>query len=517
MVLTRLWYGVAAVVAAGGIYLAIGASARHATRESEIAAEQVRVDQRSVQIALRLDSRQRLDLLLRFSGDKALREAIKASAGKAGVSAAAQKALVELGAKVPVEYKFSAVFVVDREGRVVGRTGFDAAAASPDMELGGYSAVFDALHGYARDDAWSWGPQVFRVVARPIEDEVGAPPMGAVIGLTEIDRAWSRDVARRTGTNVVFTTHEKKVARDIAFGSASDMTEAELSTESPQRHAESERLLGEAGENGVTVTTVRLTPLPDALATFAPMHTTLPVAALLLLAGVGLLALFLEHDKPLRAFNAELVRTGEGSSDGMSLAKLSGPWRRLGDAVNQAIDRVAAKGGGRKAPDLGALVGAPAPNAGLSAFSLPDAPSSSLVAAPSPVMPPPRVAPPPAKPSMPRATASGPSMLRDDEVTGVNHTTKGMADKTPAPGDVMTDDRAVYEAFLLVRAQCGEASDSLSFDAFKRVLAKHRLDIGQRYPGANVAFSVYVKDGRASLRATPIKAGLRSATKEERE
>lgn len=516
MILTRIWFSVCALVAAVGLYLAVSASANHAERERDLATEQVRIDQRGVQLALRIDARQRLDLLLRFSGDKALRDATRAAQGKPGATAAAQKSLADLAAKVPAEYKFSALFLVDREGRVVGRSGYDTAAAYPDMELGGYAAVFDALHGFARDDAWSWGSHVFRVVARPIEDEVGAPPMGAVVGLTEIDRVWARDLARRTGANVVFTAKDRAQKRSVAFGSASDLSEAEISLESAARHEDTERLLGEAGEdNNVVVTCVRFAGSAGALAALSGAKLLLPGAMLALLLGVAMLALYMENDRPFSKFAAELARVAEGRSETLGLASLTGRFRGLGDLVNRAVETLAARGGVRPAVDLGALVGSPDARAGMSAFSLPDAPSSSNVLAGA-IMPPPRVVPPAARAPMPKARASPPQLeepaFREDEITGVNL----QPQNAPAAASV-ADDRSVYEAFLQLRAQCGEASDSLTFDSFSRVLAKHRADIGGRYPRSNVAFSVYVKEGKASLRATPVKAAGAMSGKEERQ
>ena len=505
MTLTRLWFAVCALVAALGLYLAIGASVKHAEREKDLASEQVRLDQRGVQLAMRLDARQRLDLLLRFSGDKSLRDATRSAQLKPGASTAALSALAALSSKVPAEYKFSALFLVDREGRILARTGYEQAAAYPDMELGGYAAVFDALHGFARDDAWTWGRQVFRVVARPIEDEVGAPPLGAIVGLTEIDRVWSRDIARRTGANVVFTSNERGQARTVAFGSASELSEAELDVMSSARHEDSERLMGEAGEGQVVVRCVRFA---SATAGLASLMYILPTVVLLALLGVGMAAIYLESDKPFARVTSELNRVLDGQGDALALASLSGRFRGLGDLINRTVALLAAKGGGRSTVDLGALVGAPDARAGMSAFSLPDAPSSTSLL-PVPVPPPARAMAPPA-----RGTALAAPMLqpqREDEITGVN--------LAPAAAAVTTlpDDRSVYESFLLLRAQCGEGADSLSFDAFSRVLAKHRADISARYPGSAVAFSVYTKDGRASLRATPVKAAEHLAGKEVRQ
>lgn len=67
--------------------------------------------------------------------------------------------------------------------------------------------------------------------------------------------------------------------------------------------------------------------------------------------------------------------------------------------------------------------------------------------------------------------------------------------------------RTVYEEFLRVKAQCGEPTDKLTFEKFGQKLAKNASDIKKKKPDvADVKFSVYVKDGKAALKAKIIKA-----------
>jgi hypothetical protein len=65
--------------------------------------------------------------------------------------------------------------------------------------------------------------------------------------------------------------------------------------------------------------------------------------------------------------------------------------------------------------------------------------------------------------------------------------------------------RAVHQEFLRVRAECGEPTEGLGFDRFKPKLEKNREQLMQRHGCRTVRFSVYVKDGKAALRATPVK------------
>ena len=74
---------------------------------------------------------------------------------------------------------------------------------------------------------------------------------------------------------------------------------------------------------------------------------------------------------------------------------------------------------------------------------------------------------------------------------------------------VPTDDTAlwlaVYEDFIRTKKQCGEATDGLTYEKFSHTLKKNRDALIQRHGCKRVKFSVYVKEGRASLKATPVK------------
>ena len=64
----------------------------------------------------------------------------------------------------------------------------------------------------------------------------------------------------------------------------------------------------------------------------------------------------------------------------------------------------------------------------------------------------------------------------------------------------------VYEDFIRTKKQCGEPTDGLTFEKFQHTLKKNRDALMQRHGCKRVRFSVYVKEGRASLKATPVKS-----------
>jgi hypothetical protein len=63
----------------------------------------------------------------------------------------------------------------------------------------------------------------------------------------------------------------------------------------------------------------------------------------------------------------------------------------------------------------------------------------------------------------------------------------------------------VYREFLATREKCGEAADGLTFEKFAGKLRKNREQLIQKYSCRTVRFQVYVKEGKAALKATPVK------------
>ena len=85
----------------------------------------------------------------------------------------------------------------------------------------------------------------------------------------------------------------------------------------------------------------------------------------------------------------------------------------------------------------------------------------------------------------------------------------------PAPSDLLAavDSKggesaewlSVYDDFVRTKKQCNEPTDGLTFEKFQHTLKKNRDALIQRHGCKRVRFSVYVKEGRASLKATPVR------------
>src|ERR1700691_675404 len=152
MVLSRLWYvllGLAVAVAMYICYVAVGQFDRQGTRALK---EGLASDSQTVEWALKIDARRRLDALLAGSVDSSLQQALVAANGSKdgklpeAAKTSAQKALAAVNEAIPADWRDDALFAVDRDGQVVAVLGYDIVAGNEDFELGGYPVVNDALH-----------------------------------------------------------------------------------------------------------------------------------------------------------------------------------------------------------------------------------------------------------------------------------------------------------------------------------------------------------------------------------
>ena len=67
--------------------------------------------------------------------------------------------------------------------------------------------------------------------------------------------------------------------------------------------------------------------------------------------------------------------------------------------------------------------------------------------------------------------------------------------------------KQVYDQFLSVKQSCGEPTAGLTYQKFSEKLVRNRDDLMAKTGCKEVRFTVYVKDGKAALKATPVKDG----------
>ncbi len=255
--------------------------------------------------------------------------------------------------------------------------------------------------------------------------------------------------------------------------------------------------------------------------------------------GIGLM--FVESDRPLRKLSADAVRLAKGEIERLSEDAHPGKFGSIARSVNIHIDKL-----GREAKtakkDLDQLLG-PAPEGGLGtidllATALParpggggpasppppsdfkfststttpafGAPTAPVAAAAAPPRPPPArpATPPPVKPAAPPPPSSSAiahaSTLPGPGVAG--------GDKPAIVDDILASGehvdpyfKEVYEQFVALKKQCNEPTAGLTYAKFAEKLVRNRDELIAKNGCKEVKFTVYVKEGKAALKATPVK------------
>jgi hypothetical protein len=297
------------------------------------------------------------------------------------------------------------------------------------------------------------------------------------------------------------------------------------------------RFVGEARDKDAGVAIIRTVPAGTTVGefVFAPerkaelaankgMLILIGLAALLLVL-VGVLIVYLEGDRPKSRFLREVEGMAAREGERLNIYRFRGKYRKIADAVNRAIDnavKVLVSKATSDAPSVDKILGPKGGTERLSkpAFDIPDKISLDDIAPPpesekppgpapasGPESPPPAAPAPPtekppagppagppaapgAKPAPPRPPAAPPS---------------GKAGTEGAEEEPETRYRRIYKEFFDLKKQCGESTEGLTYERFRATLKKQEEAIHERTKCSRVDFRVYVKEGKAALKATPVK------------
>ena len=137
-------------------------------------------------------------------------------------------------------------------------------------------------------------------------------------------------------------------------------------------------------------------------------------------------------------------------------------------------------------------------------------PAASSSFGPPPPPPPPqmparhqRVAPPEPT-SSPSMFGGQPPMNLDDDILGqAGDAPASRVESSAVRGDPYF--KEIFDQFVSVKRRCNEPTAGLIYERFADKLVKNREDLISKTGCREVRFTVYVKDGKAALKATPVK------------
>jgi hypothetical protein len=553
MLLSRFWYVVLALVLGGATFVLYLATSMYNRAGKVGLDERLSSDSQLVSWYLREDARARSGYLVKFALEDDVSRYLNASSKSEGKVPAQARSKVEaalsrVNKTIPTDQAFDAVFAVDQHGRVVAHVGYEQASGLDDFELGGYPVVADALHGYVRDDTLVLD-RLYRVVARPVEHDLGQMPAGAIVGARIIDDRFARELSERTGAAVAFYANGQRASSgspegfdrsqlDQIVGDLGDLEKDSEYREKGRSKARTignmltvqyTRLPGEAWALGAGYAVARLPHHVDGPLGFfsnaddrdkEQANIWLAIGLAVAAAFLGVLFSVLEHTLPLRRFRAEAQRLAKGETDQLQPSKFRGVYRKVASDLNDGMDHVAAKGGApRRAADFKQVLGDIPDQPQMSAFNFPgdQAPASAPSVESTPQMP--SAAEPPSTPAK-RALPSPPVRRGAAPAAGVPEQpgppASGEGAGAPSEGRAGFEGwgqgsseeqewAEVYQEFVATKQQCGENVEGFTFEKFQQTLRRNRDSLMSRHGAKRVKFSVYVKDGKAALKANPLK------------
>jgi hypothetical protein len=346
----------------------------------------------------------------------------------------------------------------------------------------------------------------------------------ALVLFVPLDEAWARSLQASSGVDVTLSVGLPKAVTTLPPAEAKAIAAAALvragapvdagkldrvaaGFELPFKVAPLPLVFGTAP--GARAQAVALTGVKDGFAVLsAPVAPFLASVVqtewtwLVLLAGVlvlGLIVGFLVHvDVP--QVPADLLQAAariERGDFGARVPTMAGKFGTVAAALNRAADAASHVAAAVASPDGTAQFFGRAPShpeeGGAQSFELPPAP-------------------PPASPAEDDAQKAFSTTSRLDG-SALYAGSFGAAPATPAAEpDALSEDQEeerhweqTFDEFLRLREECGESSDGLTFDRFRVKLEKNKETLVQKYGCRTVRFQVYAKEGKAALKATPVK------------
>lgn len=537
----KLWVFTLLVVGLGvaNVYLLTGWMTARAREQAD---RRLRAAAAQVEGSSRLLARQVADLALMAARDPSLLAALdpkppppgrgaRGAAAPADPATAAEAAVRAAATSLGVDVSRGLAVGVARGGALELRMAEGQAAS--EQEAAGYSFLADAASGEPRQGHIRLGETILYAVGVPL------PGASALALAVPLDPTMPDRVKAATGADLAVVAPGRRASGTLPAADAQGLSTAPAGGTGP---ASAGRLPAMPVEFGIPVPpvplifasppahrvqTMPLAGLAGGLVVLAvPMRPLLaPLAgyqqvALAVLAGLLIVGLVLGATarSEARALPRELLTAAERISRGDFEARaprLAGGLGTVAQALNRAAE--AAKAPAAAAPpglpgttmppasDFAPLpprVAAATPGPAARLTVPPAVPTNGPTAPPrAEVVSPPRAEIVPEPPAPVRAAGA------EAVAPPAPAARPGAAPPaTPAPGeDEERHWREVFDEFLRVRQQCGEPVVGLTFDRLRPKLEKNRDSLIQKYGCRTVRFQVYVKEGKAALKATPVR------------
>ncbi len=230
--------------------------------------------------------------------------------------------------------------------------------------------------------------------------------------------------------------------------------------------------------------------------------------------------MYIEADRPIGKLLRQSRDLASGAMDRIEDQQFRGRIGSIARSMNEAVERVADAQPSRPPlhdKDLDSILGGPDvsdEDYSLGGETAKEAAAPVLpAAAPSaPTVPAAEEGPPPPPPDLPPAPPQGGVPFGGTgrpPVTSPGHGPQvdgPPPPPTPSEADLeMARFEAIFEDFIATKKECGESTENLTLEAFAAKLRKNKEAVIAKTGCAEVQFKVYVKEGKAALKASPVK------------
>jgi hypothetical protein len=559
---SKIWFFLTAVIAAAAITIALMLP-RPAARQ-RLADERQRVITACdvINILLGTNARSRVDLAGTFARSEIDVSAVLAPATLAGdISAEANQTARTVATQLldsTTGDKPDFVILVDGRGRVVARVGIHDDRYGD--ALAGYFLVDDALDGYVRDDLWLLDETLYLVAGAPV---IGNRWAGAVIIGHAMDKELADRLVGQLGVHLVVYAGGKPVAttnpveiHSEALNAFTELRSAETPVQDDCRNSKAfdirtpsetytalvARLPGEAGQQGAFFSVFIARPATLGLGgtlkavsrddiSFGGFPWIWLGLGLIAALAAGVAIMIFEADRPLRRLSADAVKLAQAVVDRLDEERHRGHYGSIARSVNIYVDKVQRDARAVSQQGMAPLSAPPAPVAPAftppppSEFKFTDSRtrtpvrgSSALPGAPPP--PPAGTAPPPlpagGAPSIspmgsaPPPPAGAPMRRADLSNSGITAIEDVLAPGATESGEIsLVDDsfRALFEEFIALKRRCGESTAGVVYEKFAGKMRASRDSLMAKHGCDEVRFHVYVRDGKAAVKAKPVLRG----------
>jgi histidine kinase family protein len=552
MFLSKIWFILIALAAGLAVTVALVAPRPAVQKLSALEGQRLDRAQYAAEQMLKVDAHKWIDRVSKLGRDAIISESLDSATRGAGEINVIHKTVQDrFHALIPdlATGGIAALVAVDNKGRVIARAGDN------DKEYGDYvtgaEIVADALRGYLSDDVWGMNGRLMRMAAAPVLSKgrdriVGALYIGAETGDNFVERLKKNldvDVALFLRGKPIATTAYPSALGPLPDLIAQHAQEIETVKRTPAIPftAGSDELLavaapfaGQAGQQQAFYVLFGKRPANADLAALLKNTSSddlkwgrfpwIPLAGGVFLAVlIGLFLIRSEGEKPMLRLRAELKQLARGEIFKIQDLQYGGRFGGLARDINAAIEHYTHAPGAPSAmagKDLNAILG---DSAGGKAFDLPS-PGSAFASPPPPSFPPPpppsgfpppppagfappppAFAPPPPPvfaPPPPFSASSIPALDTEIAPAG-SEATRIIANADDVDED--THFKNIFDDFVATKRECGESIVGLTLDKFKDKLRGNKDALMSKHQCRTVRFAVYVKDGRAALRATPIR------------